>query len=127
MPSTSTQESTGEIQGKIAALQRDARLAVEKMLTNRKQAEDTINLTSTAGNSLQAITQAVANISEMSHQIARAAEEQSGVANVVSKNIANISHLAEITDRATQCVSEDTETLSGLADTLRTHVARFKI
>ena len=76
---------------------------------------------------MRAITQAVANIREMSHQIARAAEEQSDVANVVSQNIATVSQLAQSTDEATQRVFTDTNSLSELADVLRKHVSRFKV
>ena len=122
-----TQDSTQEIQSKIQALQQDAEIAVQKMLANRKQADATMTLTSSAGDSLRAITAAVANISEMSHQIARAAEEQSEVANVVSHNIATVSLLAQSTDQATQRVFTDTTALSELAAVLRKHVSRFKV
>jgi methyl-accepting chemotaxis protein len=85
-----TQQSTQEIQNKVEILQKDASMAVTKMLHNREIADDTIELTTAAGTSLEAITQAVARITEMSDHIARAAEQQSEVANVVSQNIANV-------------------------------------
>jgi methyl-accepting chemotaxis protein len=122
-----TQQSTEEIQSKVESLQREAQQAVDKMLQNRGSAETTIKLTSQAGQSLDAITEAVAHISEMSGQIATAAEQQSAVAAVVSENIANVTQLASNTDQATQQVFSGTKDLNQLASSLHSLVARFKV
>ncbi|HEC17915.1 MAG TPA: methyl-accepting chemotaxis protein [Gammaproteobacteria bacterium] len=122
-----TQQSTEEIQGKVESLQKDAATAVNKMLQNRSIAGDTINLTTTAGESLEAITRAVSRISEMTGHIAHAAEQQSEVANVVSQNIANVAQLAEQTDDAAQHVFHDTKNLTELAEGLRARISRFKV
>lgn len=122
-----TQQSTQEIQNKVEILQKDAAMAVTKMLHNREIADDTIELTTAAGTSLEAITQAVANITEMSDHIARAAEQQSEVANVVSQNIANVSQLAQTTEESSQHVFLGTKGLNQLAEALRSHISRFKV
>ena len=122
-----TQQSTQEIQDKVELLQKDAEAAVTKMLQNRDIANNTIELTTTAGTSLEAITQAVARITEMSDHIARAAEQQSEVANVVSQNIANVSQLAEITEESSQNVFLGTTGLNQLAEALRENISRFKV
>ena len=122
-----TQQSTQEIQDKVELLQKDAEAAVTKMLNNRDIANNTIELTTTAGTSLEAITQAVARITEMSDHIARAAEQQSEVANVVSQNIANVSQLAEITEESSQNVFLGTTGLNQLAEALRENISRFKV
>ena len=122
-----TQQSTEEIQNKVEILQKDAAAAVKKMLHNREIADDTIKLTTAAGSSLEAITQAVARITEMSDHIARAAEQQSEVANVVSQNIANVAQLAETTEQSSQNVFLGTKGLNQLAEELRNYISRFKI
>jgi len=122
-----TQQSTQEIQDKVITLQQDAETAVTKMLHNRGIADNTIELTSTAGTSLEAITQAVARITEMSDHIARAAEQQSEVANVVSQNIATVSQLAESTEDSSQHVFLGTKELNQLAESLRERISRFKV
>ncbi|MDT8385194.1 MAG: methyl-accepting chemotaxis protein [Gammaproteobacteria bacterium] len=122
-----TQQSTQEIQDKVVTLQQDAENAVTKMLHNREIADNTIQLTSTAGTSLEAITQAVARITEMSDHIARAAEQQSEVANVVSQNIANVAQLAKTTENASQHVFLGTKGLNQLAVALRERISRFKV
>lgn len=122
-----TQQSTEEIQNKVELLQKDAEAAVTKMLHNRDTANNTIELTTTAGASLEAITQAVDRITEMSDHIARAAEQQSEVANVVSQNIANVSRLAETTEASSQKVFVDTNGLNQLAEALRERISRFKV
>jgi methyl-accepting chemotaxis protein len=122
-----TQQSTEEIQSKVESLQRDAHQAVERMLKNRTNAESTMDLTNRAGQSLEAITQAVAHITQMSEQIACAAEQQSAVAGEVSGNITNVTTLASKTDASTQQVFHNTNELSQLAASLQELVARFKV
>jgi methyl-accepting chemotaxis protein len=122
-----TQQSTQEIQDKVEALQKEAHAAVDRMLQNRRIADETIELTTTAGTSLEAITQAVSRISEMTGHIAHAAEQQSEVANVVSQNIANVAQLAEKTDNSAQHVFLGTKGLNQLAEALRERISRFKV
>jgi len=122
-----TQQSTQEIQNKVEILQQEAQSAVDKMLQNRRIADDTIELTTTAGTSLEAITQAVSRISEMTGHIAHAAEQQSGVANIVSQNIATVAQLAEKTDDSAQHVFLGTKGLNQLAEALRDRISRFKV
>ncbi len=122
-----TQQSTQEIQDKVVTLQQDAEAAVQKMERNRNIAHNTIELTTTAGQSLEAITQAVSRISEMTDHIARAAEQQSEVANVVSQNITTVAQLAEMTNQSTQHVFIGTKGLNQLAEALRNRISQFKV
>lgn len=122
-----TQQSTQEIQDKVEALQQEAHTAVDRMLQNRRIADETIELTTTAGTSLEAITQAVSRISEMTGHIAHAAEQQSEVSNVVSQNIATVAQLAEKTDDSAQHVFLGTKGLNQLAEALRDRISRFKV
>jgi methyl-accepting chemotaxis protein len=122
-----TQKSTEDIRAKVESLQRDAQLAVDKMLRNRASADATMTLTRSAGESLQSITQAVANITQMSEQIARAAEQQSTVAGEVSGNIVNVTQLAGETDASTKQVFTSANELMQLASSLQSLVSRFKV
>jgi methyl-accepting chemotaxis protein len=122
-----TRESTEEIQRKVEALQQEANLSVTKMLQNRETAEATMELTNNAGRSLESITQAVANITEMSHHIAASAEQQSSVANVVSENIVTITRLANETHESAGQVFNDTKELAQQSAGLRDLVSRFKV
>lgn len=122
-----TQQSTQEIQSKVESLQHDAQLAVDKMLQNRASADSAMTLTSSAGESLQSITQAVAHITQMSEQIACAAEQQSTVAGEVSNNIVNVTQLANETDASTQQVFTNANDLLQQASSLHSLIARFRV
>ena len=74
-----TQESTSEIQDMIERLQTGTREAVSVMQSSRGEAQNSVEQTAIAGESLSKITQAVSVINDMSTHIASAAEEQSSV------------------------------------------------
>jgi methyl-accepting chemotaxis protein len=122
-----TRESTEEIQSKVEALQEEANISVTKMLENREKAETTMELTNSAGRSLESITQAVANITEMSQQIAGSAEQQSAVANVVSQNIVTITQLANETNQSADKVFNGTKHIAEQSAGLQSLVSRFKV
>jgi methyl-accepting chemotaxis protein len=122
-----TRESTEEIQSTVEALQEEANISVTKMLENREKAETTMELTNSAGRSLESITQAVANITEMSQQIAGSAEQQSAVANVVSQNIVTITQLANETNQSADKVFNGTKHIAEQSAGLQSLVSRFKV
>jgi methyl-accepting chemotaxis protein len=122
-----TRESTEEIQSKVEALQEEANISVTKMLENREKAETTMELTNSAGRSLESITQAVANITEMSQQIASSAEQQSSVASVVSQNIVTITQLANETNASADKVFNGTKHIAKQSSGLQSLVSRFKV
>ena len=82
-----TQQSTEEIQTMIESLQSGTEKAVNEMEKSRKQAEETVQMASTAGQSLDAIVSAVTRINSTNKQIAHAADEQRKTAVEVSKNV----------------------------------------
>lgn len=121
-----TQESTSEIQEMIERLQDGTRQAVTVMKSSRGEAQNSVEQTAVAGQSLQKITQAVSVINDMSTHIASAAEEQSSVSQEMHQNVSSISEMA---DRTSQGASENLEAsqeLSRLAEHMQTLVARFK-
>lgn len=92
-----TEESTSHIEEQVSKLQKHARQAVEVMQNSRKQAEEGVQQAAKGGEALDRITQGVESISDMTSQIASAAEEQSAVASEIDRNIIDISHMAEDT------------------------------
>ncbi len=92
-----TQQSTDEIQTMIEKLQNGARLAVQEMEKSRSQTEDTVAKAGDTGDQLNIITSSVGEITGMSAQIATAAEEQTSVADELSRSV---QHIADISERA---------------------------
>jgi methyl-accepting chemotaxis protein len=89
--------STQEIQDMIESLQAGVTQTVSAMETGQQQAIDSVEHVAEAHESLVAITDSVNTISSMSLQIATAAEEQSSVADEISRSIQDISDIAEQT------------------------------
>jgi methyl-accepting chemotaxis protein len=91
---TRTQDSTQEIQRIIEQLQGGAGEAVKAMEGGRSKAQKTVQEAALAGESLTRIRAAVDTITDMNHQIASAAEEQSAVADNMNQSVVTINHVA---------------------------------
>ncbi|QYJ79457.1 bacteriohemerythrin [Shewanella acanthi] len=89
-----TSEATIEIQQQIAALQQGAHQGVDVMLRNVVIAEETAVMVDQAHIALGNIVTQVESITDMSHQIATASEEQHAVAEEINKNISVMAELA---------------------------------
>ena len=121
-----TKDSTNEIQQNIEKLQKDTQQAVSRMMQNMDAAHSTAALAVSAGESLNAITGAVKNITDMSYQIASASEQQSSVAEEVNQNIVNISNLANTADDSVKDVIQNCGDLKSISDDLNRLVGLFK-
>jgi Methyl-accepting chemotaxis protein len=121
-----TQKSTEEIRAIIERLQTQSRKAAEMMEQSRTRARDTVSATSEAGAVLERIVRSVATITDMSSQIATAAEEQSHVAEEMDRSITNIAGVAEQTTRTAADTVASTEEIHEHMDRLRALVARFR-
>jgi methyl-accepting chemotaxis protein len=122
-----TQQSTQEIQAKIERLQGGARNAVEVMRQGRTQAEESVRQAAAAGERLTAITGAVSTISDMNTQIATAAEQQSIVANDITRRVASISAFSDQTTADAEQTAEAGSRLSALAEELGGLVGQFRM
>lgn len=122
-----TQESTIEIEALVETLQHGALQAVDVMGQSRQQAENTVNQAQLAGESLDAITQAVVQILDLNTQIASAAEQQSTTSNVINQRVSNIQSIAEQTADGAEKTSESSGELSRLSEQLHTLVGRFTV
>ncbi|MCK5336110.1 MAG: methyl-accepting chemotaxis protein, partial [Gammaproteobacteria bacterium] len=122
-----TQQSTQEIEEKIAKLQAGARSTVQVMADSQDKAATTREQANSAGDALKLITGAVTNISDMNLQIASAAEEQSAVSEEINRSIVSISQLAhKNTEGANQTTIASSE-LTQLASNLQGMIDRFRI
>ena len=92
-----TQQSTQEIQGMVERLQSGASQAVEAMEQGREKTEVSVQKATAAGRELEDIAKQIARISDMSTQIATAAEQQSAVAEEINSNVVRISELGQST------------------------------
>jgi len=122
-----TQESTQEIDQVIKTLQAATREAVEVMEGSRDKAKTGVEQASQAGQSLTSISRAVDNITEMSTQIASAAEEQSAVAEEINRNVVSIADVAAQTADGTNQLAQASHELANLSSQLQHLVERFKV
>ncbi|WP_415881813.1 methyl-accepting chemotaxis protein [Neptuniibacter sp. QD34_54] len=121
-----TQQSTDEIQSMIEKLQSGARQAVQEMERSREQTDRTVEKASHTGDQLNTITTSVSDISGMSTQIATAAEQQTAVADELSRSIQHIADISEKASGNADRLSATTAEMSQLEQRLTTLVNQFK-
>jgi len=122
-----TQQSANEIQAMIEKLQSGANRAVAVMESSCSKAQAGKQQVASAGHLLEQISNAVATINDMNAMIASAAEEQSSVAEEISRNVTNVSQIAEETSEASrQNVATSTQ-LASLASQLQRLMHMFRL
>ena len=122
-----TQESTEEIQTMIERLQSGTAKAVSVMLEGKKRSESTVIETNKENDFLEKIAESVVNIDDMATHIASASEEQAAVADEISRNISNISHVTEQSAQSSLQISQSSEDLAKLASDIQVLISRFKV
>jgi len=120
-----THDSTREIQEMIDHLQSGTNRAVDVMDKSRTQADNSVERGKEAVTSLNAITDAVATINDMSAQIAAAVEEQNAVAHEVSQNIVNIQQTSEISVDGIHTSEEASSAMASQAQDLKMLATQF--
>lgn len=120
-----TQESTNEIQSMIEKLQSGTRGAVKVMLHAKELGESGSQQTEATAEALAEISGSVKSINDMTTQIASAAEEQTAVAEEMSRNITNISEASESTVEGSIQTAETTEHLKSLSEQLHGALVDF--
>ena len=120
-----TQQSTEEIRSIIERLQGQAREAVEVIDESQKQTAESVSHASEAGAALDKIVSSVLTISDMSTQIATAAEEQSHVADEIDVNVTNIASVAESTSHSAAEAVVAADEISSEVASLRQLMSRF--
>ncbi|MFC5695141.1 methyl-accepting chemotaxis protein [Pseudomonas sp. GCM10022186] len=121
------QDSTDEITGMITALQAGTRDAVEFMRESSIKADDCVRAAHEAGAALAAITGAVAQMRESNTQIAVAAEQQSQVAEEMTRAVVGIRDVTELTVNQTVESAATSSELAGLASELSQAIRQLKL
>ncbi|MCL5042237.1 MAG: methyl-accepting chemotaxis protein [Gammaproteobacteria bacterium] len=122
-----TQESTSEIEGMVSQIQQVTERAVEAMGISRTMSGRTQEMAGSAGEALQRISDAIAQINERNLVIASAAEEQAQVAREVDQNLVNIRDLSTQSAAGAEQTSSSSRELSRLAVELNDLVSRFRL
>jgi len=108
-------------------LQAGVQKAVEAMNASASMTNDAVLAANEAGDSLAGIASAVQNITNMSIQIATAAEEQSAVTAEIDKNLVGINQLALSTSGDAGKTASASEQLNKLSVGLRRLLGNFRI
>lgn len=122
-----TQQSTHDIQGMLGQLQNGVQLAVVAMSSSASMSDEVVLSASEAGQALVGISSAVKSISDMTVQIAAAAEEQSSVTAEIDKNLVQINDLAMNTARDASLTAAQSQKLNELSLHLRQLVGQFRV
>ena len=122
-----TQNAIVEIQTLIGQLQSGTEAVVKAIMTGHSQADLTLTKVDLSVSVLEQIIHAVATIHQMNEQIARAAQEQSGVADEINRNVSNIRDVSHTIRAEAATSAENGRELSALADKQQQLVGQFKV
>lgn len=122
-----TQNSTEEIQSTIERLQKGADEAVQAVEDSRTRSGESVDMAHTTGRALESVLQQVAAINDMNTQIASATEQQTSVAEEMSRNVNSISDVAEEAATASEQTAESSQNLSKLSQELLESVSHFRV
>ncbi|WP_219591937.1 methyl-accepting chemotaxis protein [Aeromonas salmonicida] len=122
-----TQNAIVEIQTLIGQLQSGTEAVVKAIMTGHSQADVTLTKVDLSVSVLEQIIHAVATIHQMNEQIARAAQEQSGVADEINRNVSNIRDVSHTIRAEAATSAENGRELSALADKQQQLVGQFKV
>ncbi len=121
------QASTDEITLMVSALQSGTRDAVDFMQESSFKADDCVQQAQEAGAALAEITQAVAQMRESNTQIAVAAEQQSQVAEEMTRAVVSIRDVTENTVQQTVDSATTSNQLATLAGELNRAIGQLKL
>ncbi|WP_086481024.1 methyl-accepting chemotaxis protein [Oceanospirillum sanctuarii] len=119
-------ESTQQIQEMIHELQSRSKVAVNVMNTSRTKAETTVTKATEAGEAFRTIAESMQQISSLNAQIMNAADEQSSVADEMSRNLVSISSVSEETEQGTALIRESGRELQQNAKNLEGLIKQFQ-
>lgn len=118
-----TAQSTAEIRQIIEAVQRGTQEAVRAVENGRRSSEQSVEQVGHAGEILGGVSRSVETIRDMNRQIATAAEEQTQVADDISRNLIDLAGIAASNQESVQHTAHASQSLhelsSGLAELTR--------
>jgi len=120
-----TQESTREIENMIENLQSAAKHATNSMKESQQHATDSVETVQNAREAFMAIASSFTHISDMTAQIATAAEEQSVTVEEINRNVAaSNTAIGSATDDAIK-TNEASQKVASLAEELNREAQKF--
>jgi len=122
-----TQQSTEDIQTMITSLQSGVSDVVSVMETGSKEAAETEKLATEAEQELQAILEAIANITDVNTSVASATEEQTQVVDEINRSITDINDLAAASAERSRAIDGISKSLAGYASELEQQTGRFRV
>jgi methyl-accepting chemotaxis protein len=122
-----TQNSTVEINAVIEKLHRGFQEAVEVMDKSQEEVNRALEQAAKAGQSLGTISVSIERISDMSTQIASAAEQQSATTEDISQSVVSISDLSKANAKEASETVNATNKLTSIAVRLKELSESFKI
>ncbi|MCE4073114.1 methyl-accepting chemotaxis protein [Pseudomonas nitroreducens] len=122
-----TQQSTAEIETLIAALQSGATTSVQRMQRSHALVEMTVGDAVQTEAALGNIASAVAVIHQMNQQIAAASEQQSAVAEEISRSVTSIRGIADESAQAMESTASSSVELAQLSRELQGLVGQFRL
>nr|WP_145008291.1 methyl-accepting chemotaxis protein [Pseudomonas psychrotolerans] len=122
-----TQQSTGEIEDMIGAIQGGAGKAVNAMATSNQQASACLEVAAAAGEALAEIGRNIVQITERNLSISAATEEQAQVAREVDRNLTSIRDLSTQNAAGAEQTAAASNDLARLAGDLNGAVQQFRL
>ncbi|HEX5842986.1 MAG TPA: methyl-accepting chemotaxis protein [Pseudomonas sp.] len=122
-----TQQSTAEIEGLIATLREGTRRSVEDMRQSGVLVTQTVQDANQTEGALAEIAAAVSQIFEMNQQIAAAAEQQTAVAEEISRSVTSIRDIADQSALAMDESASSSIQLAELGRELQGMAGRFRL
>jgi len=121
-----TQQSTSEIDEIIRRLQNETQQANTLVESNQKDMEVATSRAREVEQALDQIVSAIGEITNMSTQIAAAAEEESAAISDIGRNITGIDSSAETISESARVLSEHAQQQLQMAQSLAQLIKRFK-
>lgn len=122
-----THSSTEEIQGVISELQKGVLKTVSTVEESRESANASVKEAHKVGLSFNELQSDMAEIRDLSTQIATAAEQQSAMAQEIKGNVIDISDISERAAQSSEESEQGSETLSALASHQQELLSQFKV
>ncbi|TBV04336.1 methyl-accepting chemotaxis protein [Stutzerimonas kirkiae] len=122
-----TQQSTQEIEDLVAGLQTGTQQVAGELHSSQALAERSVELTRQAGETLAGIAGKVSAIQSMNLQIAAAAEQQSSVAEEITRSVVQVRDIADQSAAASEETAASSVELARLGTRLQALVGRFRV
>ncbi|MHA6194815.1 methyl-accepting chemotaxis protein [Pseudomonas wadenswilerensis] len=121
-----TQQSTAEIQAMIEHLQGQSEAAVKAIDASSLASRETVEQASEAGVSLDAISQALHNLTTLNASIASATSQQADAVEAINRNVVETADLSRQTALAAQQSSDSGQALARLSASLEQVLGQFR-